>query len=80
MSAKTVLPSILDILSDSLDISTIEMHSYPPLHELLELDKKSLNKILQRLGLDILCIVCKIGKEDSSRRKEFEVLSSYGAT
>ena len=80
MSTKTVLPIILDILCDIVNIPTIETHSCSPLHGIIWLDQKSQNKILQRVGLDILCIVCKIGKEDSSRRNEFEVQSSYGAT
>ena len=63
MSTKTVLPIILDILSDSVDIPTIKKHSCPPLHGILGLDQKSQNKILQRVGLDILCMVCKIGKK-----------------
>ena len=48
MSTKTptVLPSILNLLSDGVDVSTIDRYGYPTLHNLLELDKESLKKLL----------------------------------
>ena len=49
------------MLSVGVDIPTIEKHGYAPHHVLLELDNESLDKNLQKVGLDTLRIICEIG-------------------
>lgn len=78
MFTETVLPSILNTLSNGVYIPTIDKHGYPPRHGLLELDKESLDKILQKGEIVYSTYCIQDRQQRLFAKKQARVLSSYG--